>query len=209
MITAITKILISIFAFASFYVVLEHVYKKFNLRALNTRKIAHVVSGFGAIGLLYFLSVSQYVLVLAFFALFFSGALWYRVFNSIHLQERKTYGEVLYPIGILFALLISNGDPRIMVPSILVLTIADPAAELVGRRYSKSRKTIMGSLAFFLCTLCILLTTLIVTQQFSGINLLSILVITFLATLGEWVSSYGTDNVTIPLIICLGLLIFF
>ena len=182
-----------------FYICLEHFKRRANLESLQTRRLAHIISGLGAVGLFFLLETSEYVIVLSFFTLFFAFSLRHRIFSSIHLQERKTLGEVVYPMGLLVALEVAAGDPLIFVGSTLVMSLADPLASYVGGRTKQVGKTNNGSLAFFLCALIVLgLNYLVFREVAATLVFAKLFVIAGGATLVERVSPYGLDNLTVP-----------
>lgn len=207
---SILKILASISVFISFYVLLEIVHRRIPISSSITRKIAHIASGCGALALLYFLNTEEFFAVLIFFSLFFGVALLIQLFPSIHSQERKTYGEFFYPIGILVPLLVTHGDHFITSSAILVLAISDPMAELIGRQYDPKHKTFQGSLVFFISTNVILLCTTLAYARGLSINELGkIILLALFTTMLERFSTYGFDNITIPASIGIGLYLFF
>ena len=79
----------------------ELLYKRFNLKAEITRKLAHIISSlFSLVFLLTFQSY-WYVIILgiSFFIILFLGQ-YFNVFKSIESLERKTAGSYLLPISI-------------------------------------------------------------------------------------------------------------
>lgn len=128
----------------------------------SVRKLFHVTSGAVGLALPLLFHTIWPVVVLAGVVL--AGLLLVRrvgglragIGSVIHGVERRSLGDVCFPIGVcaVFAL-VGPGGLAFAVP-MLVLTLADPAAALVGLRYGRHRyrligdsKTLEGSAAFF------------------------------------------------------------
>jgi dolichol kinase len=93
---------------------------------------------------------------------------------------------------------------EIAVPALLVLSISDTFAALIGIPFGKHpflKKSLEGSLAFFVVTLAILLTF------FSGYPLIALVVIAAIVTVSEAYPMGLDDNFTIPTITSLLLLL--
>src|SRR5262249_35079243 len=91
---------------------------------------------------------------------------------------------------------------------ILLLTLADAVAALIGISYGRLRyattdgtKSTEGSLAFFLCAfLCVHIPLLLFTGTGRAESLLIALLLAWLATMFEAVAWGGLDNLALPLI---------
>jgi phytol kinase len=130
--------------------------------------------------------------------------------------ERVSLGEIYFPlaVGILF-LLYLHEDPDqparrqvLYCVPLLLLTLADAVAALIGVNYGKwhyttsdGRKSTEGSLAFFLCAFfCVHVPLLLATDTGRLETLLIALLIAWLATMFEAISWAGLDNLALPLI---------
>jgi phytol kinase len=130
--------------------------------------------------------------------------------------ERVSLGEVYFPlaVGILF-LLYLHEDPDqsarrqvLYCVPLLLLTLADAVAALIGVNYGKwhyttsdGRKSTEGSLAFFICAFfCVYVPLLLATNTGRLETLLIALLIAWLATMFEAISWAGLDNLALPLI---------
>ena len=121
--------------------------------------------------------------------------------------ERKSIGDIVFPmaVGLLFRL--SAGEPLTFCIPILILTFADPAAALIGARYGTLRysiyegeKSLEGSLAFLaIAFFCTLVPLLLLTGTGRVESLLIALILAFLLTLLEAIAWRGLDNLFIPL----------
>ena len=156
-----------------------------------TRRVAHMASGlFGAVmGMI--LEPWVFITFVLFFLLIICVSYARKFFSSIHGVKRKTYGELLLPLGILAAYLIAGQNTTYTV-SVLILAISDPLAGLFGD-LKLNEKIVVGSIVFLLVTLIILLVS------FKAQRLPVLFVIAAIITLVERFSNYGSDNLSIPL----------
>ncbi len=85
-----------------------------------------------------------------------------KIFKSIHLVDRITKGELLYPIGIAICAFLEP-IPWVFTAAILHLALADGMAAIIGTHYGhKTRytlishgKSVAGSAAFFVTSFAI------------------------------------------------------
>jgi uncharacterized membrane protein YjjP (DUF1212 family) len=93
----IFKVITVFFIFLGFYFLVEKLKFKFRIDPEYTRKIAHIVSGLGAIFFSGILNKGEFIfLTFVFFILFFASYK-YNFLKSIHLRKRKSYGEICTP----------------------------------------------------------------------------------------------------------------
>ncbi|GIV78568.1 MAG: hypothetical protein KatS3mg050_2962 [Litorilinea sp.] len=124
---------------------------------------------------------------------------------------RKTWGEIWFPLGAAATYGISAGDPLVYSIAILILTLADAGAGLVGTFYGTRRyrvfqgeKSVEGSLTFFLLALLCVDLPLWLAGPMGGASVLAVaLSVALLATLLDAVSWWGLDNLLIPVCSCL------
>lgn len=126
---------------------------------------------------------------------------------TLHSVQRKTYGEILYPITIILLALITIPDePIAFQAACLILAIPDAAASIVGQRFPIKKiylqgnaKSVGGSLMYALNVLCILFCfpTVSVEQATYKVSFALIVTIT------EAVLIYGFDNLIIPIMVAL------
>jgi len=137
------------------------------------------------------------------------------LFRSIEEVERKTLGSVLFPISvtILFISSKENANNLYYILPVLILSLSDPIASIIGIKYNKTseivflkhkfNKTYIGSFAFFLSALVISIVVLsFYSFAITHIILISA-IIAFVATIVELLSSKGFDNLTVPLFVLL------
>ncbi|OGY90143.1 MAG: hypothetical protein A2677_00450 [Candidatus Komeilibacteria bacterium RIFCSPHIGHO2_01_FULL_52_14] len=193
-----------------FYFGLEFLHNRFGLESWLTRKIAHIASALVAIPVLFFLTYQEYLTVLVFFIAFFILATSKKLLKSIHLEERKTYGEVFFPFGIFFIALVAYSNHFVAVTSLLILSISDAFAGIVGRYVAINRKTALGSITFFFLTVLLLAVAyMLYGVAFTALHIVYLLFISVAATFVERISPYGSDNVTVPVAVAFLLLLLF
>jgi phytol kinase len=126
------------------------------------------------------------------------------VIDGVH---RPSLGEIYYPIAIGTLWVLSHGQWILFIIPMLVLTLADALAALVGVGWGKVRysttdgsKSIEGSLAFFLVAfLSVHVPLLLFTDVGRAETLLIAVIIGLLVMLMEAIAWRGLDNLFVPL----------
>jgi phytol kinase len=159
------------------------------------RKLLHVEMGAVTLGFPWLFAAAWPVLLLAGASIAWFGLLRASVrmrerFGSA-LEARGGRGAIWFVCGVCLTFLLSGGEPIRYCTAILVLTLADAAAALVGQRYGRTRKSVEGSLAFFSVAFIVALLML----QALAVALLVALV----TTLMEAAFEDGLDNLLVPL----------
>jgi dolichol kinase len=111
-----------------------------------------------------------------------------------------------FAVAMLFVL--SKGDVLLYCTPLLIVTFADPAAAIIGRRYGrrhyqtgKTRKTLEGSITFFLIAVTTTFGLSAIATDVGRIeSLLIALLVGLLTSVSEAVASRGEDNITVPLV---------
>ena len=200
----ISIIFLSLFAIAEFL-------RKRGAKPETTRKFVHFSGAFVTIFFPFILTSHWTVLALAAgFALIMLITKNLGLMQSVHGVERKSDGAIYHPIAIYTCFLYSQilNQPMFYVISILILAISDALAALVGKSYGANeylvevgtRKTIEGSVTFFLTSFLIVHLILLLTTQTGRIeSVLIALLISIIVTVFEGVSLKGADNLFIPL----------
>ena len=173
-----------------FYISVEKFKLKFKIDPEYTRKIAHILSGLGAIIFSGVISKNEFIFLTFVFLIIFIASYKYNIFKSFHLIKRKSYGEIFYPLSLIVLALFLYDQRLYFMIGILLLAISDAVAGLVGRLFAKDKKTDIGSLAFFIVSFAILLL---------GFGFVDALLIAIILVVVERISPYGFDNLTIPL----------
>lgn len=129
---------------------------------------------------------------------------WHHLTSRVN---RKTAGEFYFPLAIALLFLLTGNDPLLFCIPVLILTIADSAAALIGCHYghhayrtAAGRKSVEGSAAFFLSTFLLTQLPLLLFTSLSPTT--AIVIAAFLAltmTIVEALSWNGLDNLLLPL----------
>jgi len=128
--------------------------------------------------------------------------------DVVHGVGRDSGGEIYFPIAVALVFTLAQGVPILYVVPVLLLTLADATAALIGVRYGTLKigtldggvKSVEGTLAFFMVAfLCTHLSLLLTTHVGRVETLLIGLEIGFLVMLVELIAWRGLDNLFIPL----------
>jgi phytol kinase len=118
--------------------------------------------------------------------------------------DRASYGEIAFLVGVTLLFCLTFGRPLLYEAPIAVLTVADPLATVVGRRFGVHRftvfgstKSLEGSTAFFVAALVCIVQVSRFGHQPAPLGMLA--AIGLVLTLVEIGSPHGLDNVTLPL----------
>jgi phytol kinase len=176
------------------------------------RKAVHVAGGLGCLAFPWlFDSVAPaVVLALGTVAAMAAQRRWWRggaVSQALYAVERQSLGELCFPLAVGLLFWRSGGDwVRYGVP-LLVLTVGDAVAALVGRRYGMVRyqtedgfKSFEGSLMLFLVTfLAVHLPWLFADREPPAVTVLVAVLAGLFVVLVEAAAWRGLDNLLVPL----------
>lgn len=121
--------------------------------------------------------------------------------------QRPSLGEICFPISVAMLFFLSGGDALLFCVPLLILTLADAIAALIGIGYGRVRfltsdglKSAEGSIAFFaIAFLSVHVPLLLFTDVGRAETLLIAVIIGLLSMLIEAISARGLDNLLIPL----------
>ncbi|MET3924247.1 hypothetical protein [Devosia sp. 2618] len=184
--------------------------KRFGWDAEVNRKLVHVATGCLALTFPLLFSNPLPVLILLAIAILFmfvirSGLLG-GLGSALHGVERQSYGEIYLALAIAVTFIRAEEHPMLYVLPILVITLSDTAAALVGTVYGRRRfpveggaKSIEGVVVFFIVTWLASLIVLVLMTSAAPLNLvlISMLIAAFCA-LVEVDSWRGLDNLFVP-----------
>jgi phytol kinase len=176
-----------------------------------TRKFIHIAVGMWAFGTVLLFERRTFAIVppLAFVAI---NALsyWRGTFKAMETGEKGQLGTIYFPISFAVLLWLLWGRPHLLVASLMPMTWGDALAAIVGRRIGQRRYTIAGStrslegsavmfLAGWIAMLVPLL--LLAPAPLAPATAMGIATTTALgATVIEAISPWGIDNLTVPAI---------
>lgn len=144
--------------------------------------------------------------ILAFLALRAYPALKLRIGPAIHRVSRASLGEMHFVLGTGAVFVLSAGDALMFCIPMLVLTLADAAAALIGTWYGRHRfaayhgqKTVEGSAAFFVVALgCVYLPLSLLTPAQGAEHAAVAVFVAAIATGLEATAGRGLDNLIVP-----------
>lgn len=182
-----------------------------------TRKIVHIAAGMTAYALLFF--HNRWVALIPPFSFIFINAFsyWKGTFSAMETGEKGQLGTIYFPIAFTIVAVLLWDAQALMVASLMPMTWGDALAAVAGTRWGRhrfevlgSRRSLEGSLVFFGAS--VVATTLplalIPGTPFPGWSALPVaLGVAAVATLTEALSPWGTDNVTVPALSVLVLLL--
>jgi phytol kinase len=131
-----------------------------------------------------------------------------RLGGVVHAVARESSGELYFPVAIALVFTLAAGVPVLYAVPVLLLTLADATAALIGVRYGTLKlatldggfKSVEGAVAFFtVAFLCTHVSLLLATDVGRVETLLIGLEVGFLVMLVELVAWRGLDNLFIPL----------
>ena len=195
-------------AFLSLFLAGETMKHIFDIKVEWTRKFIHTSTGM--LSMVFPLLFNSHQPVLLLCSSFLGLLLFSKrksLLSSINGVSRKTYGALLFPVSVYLCFVIQNMTGKVVhfyLP-ILILSLSDPLAALVGQRLPvgiyrimNHKKTLSGSFAFFISAF--------VLSILYGYDASQAIFLGLIATLSEAVSKDGWDNLSIPLTILLGML---
>jgi phytol kinase len=180
------------------------------------RKLVHIMHGVAVAGLAFVVPL-DWLIGLEVFLFVSMIVTRYLIVHQNHLLKivgyfsraykvgRISYGEFFYPISVILLVLFSETKWE-FAAAVLILGLADALAALVGKKYGRKttylvlgqKKSLVGSAAFFIVTVLVLIGFVAMAPHISVISYWFILPIALLITLTENVGVYGTDNLLIP-----------
>jgi dolichol kinase len=185
--------------------------RRFGWNPEVSRKLVHVSTGSLALTFPLLFSNPLPVLVLLGIAIPLMFAIRSGLLGGLgtvlHGVERQSYGEVYLALAIAITFLRAEEQPVLYVLPILVITLSDTAAALIGTAYGRQRfpveggaKSIEGVVVFFVITWLASLIVLVLMSDAAPLNLvlISMLIAAFCA-LVEVDSWRGLDNLFVPI----------
>lgn len=125
-------------------------------------------------------------------------------------QDKKSLGTVYYAISCLILTILSFVVFKNKLYSgigLLTMGYGDGLAAIIGCKFKSkefkiwgNKKTVLGTITMFIVTFIVIT---ILSLCFGQFNILSVLILSLLATLIEALSPFGIDNLTVPIITAL------
>ena len=186
--------------------IVEYLWRVKHYQTEFTRKFIHMSVGSFAAFWPLFLSWRQIQLLSLLFLLVILASRTITALGSIHIIGRKTVGEIFFAISLGAVALITHNS-LVYVIAILHLSLADGLAAIVGTHFGKKqaysifgqRKTVVGSLTFYLCSLFLIGLYLSLSHSSQVFPL--IIYLPLLTTLLENIGIRGSDNLLVPVLV--------
>ena len=175
--------------------------------ATIARKVTHIIIGMSA-WLVYYYAVTimdlAAICVLVIVVVTIEN--WLRIFGSLHTcgSNGKIVGLILFPLAYLSLWICFYNDLFVAIASIMALALGDSAACIIGRSFTpqhivKTSKTRLGSAAMFAVTGAAIVVTMLILSSIVWWQTIIIAVISAaLATVVEYYSHGSIDNITVP-----------
>ncbi len=180
-----------------------------------TRKFVHVCVGLIAFPLVWLFHTWYWAIIppLVFIVVNYVS---YRrqIFLGMETGEKNQFGTVYFPISfsVLIALLWSQ--PALLVAAVMPMTWGDAFAAILGRRWGAhpftlfgQTRSLEGSLVMFAFSFVATLAALLIFAQPFSASLVLALFTALAAALVEGISPLGIDNLTVPLVSALVLVV--
>jgi dolichol kinase len=125
----------------------------------------------------------------------------WKIFTAVHDVERRTFGEILYPLGIaLLATLFPHWHPFLY--GVLVIALADGLAAPIGIRFGRRRlpggKSVWGSATFLAISICAGLVVLLADGTSPVVAITTAAFAALVLTVVEASLRHGVDNLVLP-----------
>jgi phytol kinase len=172
-----------------------------------SRKFVHITIGSFVAFWPFFLSWNEIRLLSLGFLVVIGLSKYFHVFRAIHSVQRPTLGELYFALAVGLLTFVTQNE-WIYMAALLQMSLADGFAAVMGVRFGRQsylmfshRKTMVGSLTFFVVSLGIL----IVYGQLADVHLSPVFIAgaAALAALIENFGVAGLDNLLVPLVITL------
>ena len=190
--------------------VAEVLYRRKILRGEYQRKFIHITSG---------TFIAFWPWLISFKSIEVAGALlvvgsvinhWLKAFHYSSDLNRHTYGDIFFALAILLTSLATH-NKLFFALAILNMALADGLAAVVGQKYGKNwrymilthTKTVIGSMTFWLISLCIFGVGLLFSPVLMPHYFLLILLLPPLLAILENFPGLGSDNIFVPIVVVL------
>lgn len=171
-----------------FFFLLEILYQYLRLPSELTRKIAQVVISIAALFAAVTLPREEYLFSFSIILIFLLISYNYNLLLSIHLTDRKTYGELLQILSLILLGYLYYEKRRLFFTGIFLLTIPDTLAWVAGMLQGQKKKTCLGSLVYFFSCYLVFLGRFSYPQALFMAPIFTAL---------EYISLMGFDNFTV------------
>lgn len=195
------------FAYIFFIITISKKVEKFGKEA--SRKFIHIMLGFWwIIAMIFFNNVIWAAVMPTIFIVINYLSYKDKLIKVMEREEEEGLGTVYYVASLLILVIISFGvfnKPILSLIPVLVMAIGDGLAAVIGKKVKSptykigdSQKSLIGSSVMFIISF--LLISIYLFQIGISLWLFKSLVMSIIITLIEAISIKGTDNITVPII---------
>ena len=168
----------------------------------TTRRIAHAAGAVSVAFLPLFLQLPELIALAVLFTAVLAFTRGRNLLGSVHAIDRTSAGALVFPAGLLLAVLVGWHHPGAIAYAALVLGLADPAAAIVGGHIKGAgwavvggRKTLSGSAAFYIVAV---VAGVLIGVATGGPHWFGVVAAAALLTTVEGSIGYGLDNLPVP-----------
>ena len=181
-----------------------------------TRKFIHIAVGMWAYGaVLMFESRTFAIIPPLAFVVINAFSYWQGTFKAMETGEKENLGTIYFPISFAALIWLLWDSPHLLVAGLMPMTWGDALAAVIGRRIGRRRYTILGSTrslegsaVMFLAGWVATLVPLLLLSSISPLTAVGVAAATALgAAVIEAVSPWGIDNLTVPAVSALVLVL--
>lgn len=180
-----------------FTLLLEIIKRRFKLRALYTRKIAHFFFFIVILITHSLINTKECLLILSIFLIIFIISYILYLLSSIHIKEYITYGELIYIICFMVLFIFWGDNYYIFTSSAFVLGLLDPISSFIKK---ESKKEVRYNLIYLIMCFAILS---LIAFYFKEFNIIKIVIASIVAAVVDRFSEHGLDNITTPIVVAL------
>lgn len=188
----------------------EIAWKKSHIRGELARKFVHITCGVFIAFLPFWVDYSWIMLLAIGFVIANVVNRYVDFFHAIHSVRRKSWGDVLFGVGVFFVAYFEP-SPWIFAVAVLQVSLADGLAALAGVTYGDKHgkyylftqpKSIVGSAVFLVTSMLILLVALVASDYIvDPLQLWPLLVmLPLMLVCIENLAVFGGDNLALPLV---------
>ncbi len=187
----------------------EFAWKKAHIQGEVARKFVHITSGVFIAFLPFWVDYNWIKILAIGFVLANIVNRYIDFFHAIHSVRRKSWGDVLFGVGV-FAVALFEPSPWLFAVAILQVSLADGLAAIAGVTYGKKHgkyylftqpKTVIGSSVFLVVSALILATGFILSSYIADpLQLWPVLaMLPLMLVCIENIAVFGFDNLALPL----------
>jgi phytol kinase len=201
-----------LFSLAAIFIVLvisELLWRKHKLSDELTRKTVHVFVAVFVAFWPFYMSYKQIQLIAVAFLVVILFSRYLHIFKGILHVKRKTFGDLFFPLSILILALLEPQNLIFMI-AMLHIGLSDGIAAIVGKRIGKKNqykvfgqiKSVAGTLTFIIISYLILLSVKFMKPgEVMSLTWLNVLILPPILAFVENISTFGADDLTIPLVL--------